>query len=470
MMPPRASRLATFAAWLLLATQLVAATKTWTGNAAAVVEIKTITVGGTCADAETATITINGKSLVLTLVGTESTANVAIAIKEMWMAGGRLDGTGTTDATSNAGGAAFGEFAEVSATVSGSVVTLICETPGKPFTVSVSETFASGTLTLATVQAATGPNFWDNPKNWSSGSVPANNDTVVFRDSDVSCKYNLPAIGVSDVEVTAEIHATYRGELGLRRINRDNPSLPYYEYRTPRVPEFGYGGAGTSITHRVGIGSGPGSKLIKLSHTGDGSLTVGAIVYKTDASNDLSERALQLELYNSTAVGTVSIFSGQVALSPTQLVGTLKVIDGDVLYSGNSGNLAVEQSGGKVEQSDEAGVGGTLALSITGGSYLSRLRSASGNVSATVEDASLEWSSDVTLATLEIRNKGVVVGDRDLRALTITNCDLYAGAALLMGNGRAVTYTNGIDLNRTDVDGVKVQVGTNKRLSLSTVP
>ena len=46
-----------------------------------------------------------------------------------------------------AGGQQFGEFAEVTATVSGSVVTLRGNTPGVPFVVSVAETSASGTLT-----------------------------------------------------------------------------------------------------------------------------------------------------------------------------------------------------------------------------------------------------------------------------------------------------------------------------------
>src|SRR6185295_4333942 len=100
-------------ALLLIAAQLLAATKTWTGNAAAVPQISTITVAGTWADTETATLTVNGKALVLTLVGSESTGNVATALKEMWMAGSRLDGSASTDATSNAGGGQFGEFVEV---------------------------------------------------------------------------------------------------------------------------------------------------------------------------------------------------------------------------------------------------------------------------------------------------------------------------------------------------------------------
>jgi hypothetical protein len=239
------------------------ATKTFIGNAAAVKQISTITVGGTWLDTETATLTMNTKDLVLTLVGNEATTAVATALKEMWMASSRLDGTATTDATSNAGGQQFGEFSEVTATVSGSVVTLTANRPGVPFVVTVSETSATGTLTLATPQAATGPNFWDNADNWDTITVPANDDTVVFKDSNISVLYGLPN---GSLEVTIQQWMSYTGEIGLPPVNITDPAKPYYEYRQ-RYVRLDDSGGGSDIAHRWGLGEGFGSPLINVRHT-----------------------------------------------------------------------------------------------------------------------------------------------------------------------------------------------------------
>ena len=171
------------------------ATTYWTGNAHSVKRIDTVTVANTWAAADTVTLTINGKDLVITCGSTTTTtATVATAIKEAWMSSTRLDGSSaSSNATSNFGGQEFGEFREVTASVSGSVVTLIGNEAGKPFTLTVTESTAgSGTATQATSTAATGKHHWDNGDNWSGGSAPANDDTVVFKDSNVSCLYGLP--------------------------------------------------------------------------------------------------------------------------------------------------------------------------------------------------------------------------------------------------------------------------------------
>lgn len=441
-----------------------------TGGTTPAASVTTTTAGGagSWADADTATMTINGKDVVVTMVGIETTTVVATALKEAWMSPVRLDGTGTTDATSNAGGYEFGEFAEVTVTFSGRVVTLTANTPGVPFTVTVSETSATGALTLATVQAATGPHFWDNADNWDNG-LPVDDDTVEFKNSDIPVKYNPPQ---DNLEVTGNIDASYTGEIGLRRVNRDNASKPYVEYRTGFV-WLNAGGTGTSITHSFGRGDGQGSRLIRWVHTGDAGLTVSAIVYKTNGGTD-EEWPLQLELENDSSVGAVSIFGGTVSLRDKQIGGTefatLRVINGRVRLSGTGSALTINQTGGVIEFSDRFAMEGNLTLDLTGGTYLSRMASSANSVTATVENARLEWSSEETIDALEIRKAGIVDGEQDLRSLTLTACDLYEGASLLMGNGRAVTYTAGIDLNRTDLSGVTLRVGNNKRLSISAAP
>jgi hypothetical protein len=228
-------------------------TVTWTGNAHSVKQICTVTVAGTINAAETGTLTINGKDLIITAGTTTTTTTLfATAIKEAWTASTYLDGSSaSSNATSNFGGQEFGEYAEITASSSGAVVTLVANTAGKPFTLTVSDTLA-GSLTLATPTANTGKWNWDNGDNWDGGSVPANNDTVVFRDSDVSCKYGLPN---NSKEVTLQVWMSFTGEVGLPAINKDNPVQPYYEYRQ-RYVRLDDAGAGTSIAHRFGLGEG----------------------------------------------------------------------------------------------------------------------------------------------------------------------------------------------------------------------
>jgi hypothetical protein len=74
-------RIAAIALLLALPLRLFAATEIWTGNAAAVQQIQTITIAGTWLSTETHTVTINGKQIVVTLVGDETTSVVATAIK-----------------------------------------------------------------------------------------------------------------------------------------------------------------------------------------------------------------------------------------------------------------------------------------------------------------------------------------------------------------------------------------------------
>src|SRR5687767_13046576 len=142
------------------------ATKVWAGNAHATKQITTLTVAGTWAAADTETLTINGKDIIITIGNGTTTAQVATSIKDAWNATSRLDGQGDTTNTSNVGGQEFGEFSEAEAVIystSTSVVRIIGRTAGRPFTLtSAAVTAGDGDVTLATAQAATGPWHWDN--------------------------------------------------------------------------------------------------------------------------------------------------------------------------------------------------------------------------------------------------------------------------------------------------------------------
>lgn len=407
---------------ILLAGRGLAATKTWTGNAAAVPQITTLTVAGTWADTETATMTVNGKAIVVTLVGSETTANVAIALKEAWMAGARLDGTATTDATSNAGGGQFGEFVEMSATVSGSVVTLIGVTPGKPVTISVAETAAAGTLTAATPQAATGPHHWDNAKNWDTGTVPVDDDTVVFRDSGEGVYYGLPN---GSLEVTIQQYRSFTGWIGLPQINRDNPALPYYEYRQ-RYVRLDDAGSGTNIAHRFGIGlDGAGSPLVNVKHS---TVKCSPVVYSTGAPAILGTKALNLCCTANTS--TLDIRGGSVDFS-SQDGGTSAFLSVQQTGGDTRGITAIHTSSADVDvRGGSMLIGGTGAINdITVGPGILRFEDQTGTITAlTVSNGGvIDHASTNTVTTLNVMAGGTFDARSGSGTITTADIYLYAG-------------------------------------------
>lgn len=120
----------------------------------------------------------------------------------------------------------------------------------------------STNLTQTQYQDGTGPNYFDDPDNWTLGTAPADDEELVFANSDVDCLY-----GLSQATVTPEsilIKGSYTGNIGLSRHNGS-----YYEYRDTEL-RIGTDGDGSNddIKIYVGEGEGSGSPLIRLN-TGD---------------------------------------------------------------------------------------------------------------------------------------------------------------------------------------------------------
>src|SRR6185295_12509087 len=102
------------------------ASTTWRGDAPAVAQVDTLTVGGTIEATDIFKMTINGKTLSVT-AGSTVAATVATTIATAWNA------------------STIPEFAEITAAAtSGGALTLTADTPGKPFVCTVSTTEANG--------------------------------------------------------------------------------------------------------------------------------------------------------------------------------------------------------------------------------------------------------------------------------------------------------------------------------------
>ena len=71
------------------------ATRTWLGNAIDIAQKNTVTIANTWATSDTATLTINGKSLVVTIGSLVTTAQVATTIQQA------VEGISFTDTTAS---------------------------------------------------------------------------------------------------------------------------------------------------------------------------------------------------------------------------------------------------------------------------------------------------------------------------------------------------------------------------------
>lgn len=415
------------------------ARKTFIGNAAAVKQIVTITVGGTWLDTETATLTMNTKDLVLTLVGNEATTAVATALKEMWMAATRLDGSGTTDATSNAGGQQFGEFSEVTATVSGSVVTLIGNKPGVPFVVTVAETSATGTLTLATPQAATGPNFWNNADNWDTLTVPVNDDTFVLCNCNVSIQHGLPN---GSLEGAFEHWMSHTGEVGLPAINITDPAKPYHEYRQQFV-RLDESGTGTDIAHSWGMGDGAGSSLINVRHTG---VKNSHIVYNTGQPHPSRRGTKALNLCATVNTSTLKILNGSVEWGAQD--GQTSAFVAVNQTAGDSRGVNGLHTAGAIVNCDGGtmlvgGSGAVALINVRGGT--TRLEGQTGTISALdiYSGATAVYASSATMSSMTVFGAGTFDARPSLDTFTVSNgATVYAGGTYLDPHRRSLSAVN----------------------------
>lgn len=415
-------------------------TQTWIGNAHDVKQIDTITVAGTWAANDTVTLTINGKDIVVTIGSEVTTTQVASAIKNAWNASARLDGSGSPNASSNAGGQEFGEFSEAVATSSSSIVTITANTSGKPFTLAVTEaTVGDGTATEATSQAATGKHFWNNLDNWDTGAAPVNDDVLVFRDSNVSCKYGLPN---GSLEVTIQQYQTYTGELGLPRVNVDNQPKPYFEYRQ-RYVRLDDAGGGTDIAHRFGIGQGgTGSPLINLRHT---AVKCSPVVYNTGTPLGNRPGTKALNICATVNTSTLNILNGSVDFSSQDSQTTAFVIVNQALgdSSGIDGLYTVgavaQVSGGRML----IGGSGAIATIYARGGTL-RLQNQTGTITTLQIHGPgvVEYESTATLATLYLFSGGTFDARPAQAAFTVSNAGVYQGAKYLDPYARTVAPTN----------------------------
>jgi hypothetical protein len=423
------------------------ATPRWIGAALAIFQKDSITIAGTWATADTLSVNIGTRTLVLTIGATVTTASIAQAVLEM------INGdTITGDATRSDTGDNVPEFTEVTATLfSASVVHVTANTAGKPFTMTATEvTAGDGTATRAGVVTCTGPNYWDNADNWDTGVVPADTDTVYIDNSSVSILYGLDQSAIEPAAMYVGL--SYTGEIGLPEINAEGG---YYEYRSQ------YLSIGPAIL-KIGAGDGNGSGRIKINSTADAcALTVfasgasadalPAIIWKgTEATNSLNLQGGSLG---------VAIFGAETATLATinQSGGSL-VCGAGVTLSG-----ALTKSGGTTEFNS------AIATSLTQTGGETRLFGTGAVALLVLQGGSVLYNTTGTLGGASIvSGTGVLDFGGHAVATTVTNAlDVHGSQSQVLDPNKR-TGALVVDLNQ-GAQLTQIQRGLNQRVTFGNV-
>lgn len=437
------------------------ATRHWLGAAASISQVTTITIGGTWATSDTLTITSgNGNDLVATVGALTATTDVAALLAAAFNATSATDSL-VGDESRNLGGQQIAEFTDIVASAENSTVVLTAQTAGLPFTVSVSKSSASGTISASETTSATGANFADNADNWSGNTLPVDGDEIVFDAGNVDVLFGLDLSAVTPTAIVRTMN--YTGRIGLPATNEIDPSNPYPEYR-PRYLQLGNAADATNTAVTIGGGDGAGGGRMNLD-SGDGQVTMN--VYNTGPAEN--EHAVVWK--GTHASNEINVHRGELAIAPgeseTAAVATLRVG-----YIENQTGDASVQCG--------AGVSLTNVVQ-TGGSSTIRGNTTSLQISAGVAEliagahALIEllggeviYRSTGAITNANIASGGRLDFSRDGRSRTVANCQLNSRGEL-HDPFRTVTFTNGVDLYRTHLGDTTLDLGTHVTLEVSDI-
>jgi hypothetical protein len=429
-----------------------------------VAQKETITIGGTWVAADTLTVTCNGRALTLTIGTTVTTSQIATELAAALGSTSTALDTGYTVTDRGPNIAEFRDFVsgETVPAASGSTVVLIGRTKGQPYTITVSKSSTSGTVSTATTTAASGPNFFNVAANWSGSAVPVDSDDIVFDSGSIDVLYGLAQSSVSPASIT--ITQGYSGKIGLNDTNTGDSAYPYVEYRDKYLA-LGTSSDGVTQALTIGGGDGQGSSRIKID---SGSGQCQLVVVNSGVSEVQGVPAILWKGTHVSNTATISkgnlgiaFFAGETSAIMTTKVGFIQnqTSDATVVIGSGVTLTTIEQTGGTLTTSSAV-----TTMTLIGGTW----RHLSGvAVTVTINGGYCSYESTGTMTTLTLAG-GELDFRSNQRARTITNCDLFAGVTFRDPAG-TVTFTNGIDLNRTNLQGVTLEIPTNKRITLGSV-
>lgn len=268
--------------------------------------------GGAAALAQVSTATINssagGQTFILKVGG--------ITIASISAADGVVNTTAAALYAARVQTHPYAKTTVFTISVAANVLTFAAVVAGVPFVVVASGT---GSMTVATTTASTGPCDYSTKSNWieaSTGFAPtvlpgdasSSNDQVVFEDSAYNCVYGLDQSAITNAISLLDVRATFTGKIGLNyavfALSADgettDPTVPEYRdtYLRLKVQQVSATAEAVWIGRHDGPGSPSGSPRICLD-TGTTATTIN--VLKTAAvSSETSRPAVRLKCVATT--------------------------------------------------------------------------------------------------------------------------------------------------------------------------
>jgi len=381
------------------------ATVIWKGDAAPAAQTTVCSVGGTIEADQNFTITIGSKRLNVVAVATTATG-VVVRIVDAWNA--LLP-------------AAYPEFAGIAIADNLDGSFTLTGTPGVPFIVALETTEGDGspsgseTFTQQTTAAATGPAFWSDGNNWSTGNVPSNGDDVVIQNSSASILHGLDQQSIALNSLS--IDQSYTGSIGLSLKNLAG----YVEYRETYLRI-------QAATITVGSGSGSGSGRIKLD-TGSGQCALNVHNSGSPATSGVKSILWRGTHASNTVTVNKGSFGAAVFAGETATIATLKEGfrtnvsgDSDVLLGSGCSLATIAKTGGSLEinssfASLDHAAGETVIADGTPGSM-------------TIAGGAVRYQTAGTYTQATLASGGELDFRQDLRPRTGTDTTLRAGAVL----------------------------------------
>ena len=380
------------------------ATRIYTGNSAYVSQQDIVTITGVSTSG-VLNVIINNKTLSYVCTGSDTTSTAAAALATV------LNASTVPP-----------EFQEMTWVANAAVITATADTPGTPFTVTVSDS-GGATLTHSTSVANVSPNDVDNPNNWSGNTLPVNGDTIIFQNSAVSVLWNLASLAaITPASIT--IWQSFTGNIGLL----ENNPAGYVEYR----PTY-WTIASPLLTIGTGnVGNGSGLIRINLS-TADAAIVIvqtgSAITGTPYAVRILNVNASSTLQINGGSVG-VGMLPGEVstlASASVQVPGTLDLGPAVTCptVTNNGTTLNVRNSATTLTLN-----GGTTSI---GGTTYTTLTASAG--------AAISWIAAGTITTLTMSGGCTLDATPSPLAKVITNSTID-GASTFNDPWATITWTN----------------------------
>jgi hypothetical protein len=358
-------------------------------------------------------------------------------------------GVGDVIVTGSAGGPYRIEFALA---LGGTVQTLTGSAAGL--------TGSAATFTKQELVTATGPNWVNNPKNWSTGNAVGAGDTLIFENSAVPVLYGLDTLIAIDLAVIRR-KSSHTGRIGLPR----HTGL-YEQYRPTKLI------ARASLIVN-GEGDGPGAPFNLDTNTIQTDITVlntsqpeesgvPAFLWKGAHANStfrivrgsagLVFQAGETGQLSKIQVGYVDDIESdaEVALGSGLILGTIEKLGGDArIYtvSGGTAFTLISQAGLTVIE----GEGPVAQVTIRGGEVKYNTTGALGGNTIVTGEGILDFSGD-------------------MRPKTVTNpVEKHSEESQIKDPFGVVNSGSAfvIDCNQASLSGI--DVGRNRRVSISAV-